>query len=461
MKLNFYWIEGVFSWMNKLVAPVKEKRGQGILHLQEQVFQLLSFTILYVGFGVLLASVYAAYTNQLYSIVFFDLACYIPLVVAATSRRLNFRARVLITLAVFYLIGLGMFLLLGPFGAGWLWLFAFACSASLLLNYKHAIFATLLNLITIVLLGYLIWAGLEVFTPFFKQYDFNAWLANSTNFLGLSIFISVAFSVLVRSVERNLEHLSQMKTSLRKNRDELLVLKKRAEESDRLKSLFLANMSHEIRSPMNAILGFTGLMRRQRFPREKEEEYLSIIDDRGKVLLKLINDILDISRIDANAIKFVPEEVKIHELVTRLWTSYRENPSFPSGKVDFRLVHPPVNELRLYTDPVRLQQVLSNLINNAFKFTPAGIIQLGYCQGENETIFFVKDSGIGIPPAKVDEIFDRFSQADDTHQHSGTGLGLAISKALVEKMGGRIWVNSEVGIGSTFYFSVPSAISLN
>jgi signal transduction histidine kinase len=459
--VGFGRIDGILSWMNSLIAPPKEKRGQGILYLQEQVFHVLSFAILYLGLGVLLASVYAAYTNQLYLIVIFDFACYIPLVVAATSRRLAFRVRVLITLIIFYLIGLGMFLMLGPFGAGWLWLFAFACSASLLLSFRHAILATLLNLLTILVLGFFIWFDLELFTPYFNQYDFNAWLANSANFLGLSVFVSVSFSVLVRSVERNLEHLSQMKTSLRKNRDELLILKKKAEESDRLKSLFLANMSHEIRSPMNAILGFTGLMRRQRFPREKEEEYLSIIDDRGKVLLKLINDILDISRIDANAIKFVPEDVRVNELVTRLWASYRENPSFPSGKVEFRLVHPPFNELRLYTDPVRLQQVLSNLINNAFKFTQAGIIQLGYCQGENEIIFFVKDSGIGIPPAKLDEIFNRFSQADDSHQHSGTGLGLAISKALVEKMGGRMWVNSELGIGSTFFFSVPSAISLN
>ncbi|MFN8208216.1 MAG: ATP-binding protein [Bacteroidales bacterium] len=447
--------------MNALVAPVKEKRGQGVMYLREQVFQVLAFSILYVGLVVLLVSVCAAWTNKLYWIVVFDLGCYIPLVVAATSRRLSFRVRILITLAIFYLIGLGMFLLLGPYGAGWLWLFAFACSASLLLSFRHALLATLLNLLTILVLGYLIWSGTELFTPYFKQYDINAWLANSANFLGLSIFVSVSFSVLVRSVERNLEHLSQMKTSLRKNRDELLILKRKAEESDRLKSLFLANMSHEIRSPMNAILGFTGLMRRQRFPREKEEEYLSIIDDRGKVLLKIINDILDISRIDANAIKFVPEEVRISDLVTRLWTSYRENPSFPSGKVDFRLVHPQGNEIRLFTDPVRLQQVLSNLINNAFKFTRAGIVQLGYCMGDNEIIFFVKDSGIGIPPAKVNEIFNRFTQADDTHQHSGTGLGLAISKALVEKMGGRIWVSSEVGIGSTFYFAVPSTISLN
>jgi PAS domain S-box-containing protein len=231
--------------------------------------------------------------------------------------------------------------------------------------------------------------------------------------------------------------------------DSLREAKMKAEESDKLKTAFLANMSHEIRTPMNSIVGFTSLLADPDLAGTKRDEFLSHIMQSSKLLLNLIDDIIDVSKIEAGHLNFSVEKVYLNHIVRDVFHTYKETSSNPDLK--FKLNLPSETEtIRCETDPLRLRQVLSNLISNAVKFTKKGLIEIGYNLKElNSTPvaeFYVKDTGIGIPKEKQQLIFERFRQVDDsrTRSYGGTGLGLSISKRLIEVMGGKIWVESEV-----------------
>ncbi|MEI7707234.1 MAG: PAS domain S-box protein [Chlorobium sp.] len=229
-----------------------------------------------------------------------------------------------------------------------------------------------------------------------------------------------------------------------------------AEESDRLKIAFMANMSHEIRTPMNGILGFSELLKDPQLSGEEQEEYIELIHQSGQRMLNLINDLMDISKIDAKEVKLQKTETSVNQLV-------RDVEAFFKLEVNKKGLHLSCTaglsdeESIIETDSIKLNQVLTNLIQNAFKFTSKGGIDFGYTRKEKCLEFYVIDSGIGIPAGKKEKIFERFHQADNslTRNHEGAGLGLSISKALVEMMGGKIRVESVDGAGSTFCFTLP------
>jgi two-component system CheB/CheR fusion protein len=225
----------------------------------------------------------------------------------------------------------------------------------------------------------------------------------------------------------------------------------KAEEADRLKSQFLANMSHEIRTPMNAILGFSELMELPETNTDQIREYSSLIRANGEHLLNLLNDILDLSKIEANQIQLTETINPLKALMEEVFATLHITIS-PS--VELRLNYGLGGEKNILMDKNRVRQVLINLLTNARKFTAEGIIELGCRQEDPKTLlFYVKDTGIGIPKEGQQRIFDRFFQATSGNQ--GTGLGLNISRGLVNLMGGRLWFESVEGKGSTFYFTLP------
>jgi len=228
-----------------------------------------------------------------------------------------------------------------------------------------------------------------------------------------------------------------------------------AEESDRLKSAFLANMSHEIRTPMNGILGFSELLKRKNITKEKRGEYLELIDHEGRRLLNIINDIVDISKIDSKLVTIEISTCNLNSLFDEIYLKYSVSRKTP--KIEFKVVKGLEDkDSVINTDSNRLVQILSNLIENALKFTKEGIIELGYSIRSNEIIFYVKDSGLGIKIEDQEHIFGRFNQSKQHNTHdSGSGLGLSISKGLAELLGGDVWVESEINQGSIFYVSIP------
>ena len=242
--------------------------------------------------------------------------------------------------------------------------------------------------------------------------------------------------------------------------NELIDAKKRAEESDRLKSAFLANMSHEIRTPMNSIIGFSSLLEDPNLSDKMRHEFVRHIQSSGDHLLNLINDIIDISKIEANELKVSLKDINLNQLLDDIFVLLKKQITNSSKNEIQLLLQKGINkpEFIIKTDEVRLKQILLNLLNNAFKFTDSGSIEFGYKYREDSVIqFYVKDTGIGIPKDKQQQIFSAFQQIEEyaSRNHGGAGLGLSITRSLVEKLGGHIWVMSEPGDGSRFYFTHP------
>ncbi len=254
----------------------------------------------------------------------------------------------------------------------------------------------------------------------------------------------------------------------RKNTEqELTKAKEHAEESDRLKSAFLANMSHEIRTPMNGILGFAELLKMPGLTGEKQHEYIGIIKKSGERMLNIINDIIDISKIESGQMQVLISEANINEQIDYLYAFFKPEAENKNIQLSCRCGLP-TDESIIKTDKEKVFAILTNLVKNAIKYTDSGTIEFGYglktevlASGDevlpNVLQFYVKDTGIGIPGDRQQAIFDRFIQADiaDTRAFQGAGLGLSISKAYIEMLGGGIWVESEEGKGSTFYFTIP------
>jgi len=237
---------------------------------------------------------------------------------------------------------------------------------------------------------------------------------------------------------------------------ELIKAKERAEESDRLKSAFLANMSHEIRTPMNGILGFTELLKLPDITGEQQHIYLDIIKKGGDRMLNIINDIIDISKIESGQIDVVISSININDQIDSIHSFFKpEAEARRVGLLSKKTLE--TREATIKTDSDKIYAILTNLVKNAVKFTHSGSVEFGYEKKDGYLEFFVKDTGIGIQADQKELIFERFRQGSEslTRNYEGTGLGLAISKAYVEMLGGMIWFESEYGKGTRFFFNIP------
>ena len=239
-------------------------------------------------------------------------------------------------------------------------------------------------------------------------------------------------------------------TRLKKVQEELEAARRVAEVAGEQKTAFLANMSHEIRTPLNAIVGFAGLL--SNASESERNSYVEIIKGNTNMLLQLVNDILDMSKIEAGTLEFIYSDTDVNQIMRELEGIFRLRLEEADSPV--RIVFEPCLPVCfIHTEKNRVSQVLSNFLSNAFKYTKEGSITLGYKVREDDIYFYVQDTGAGIPAGKVDKVFERFMKLDAKKQ--GTGLGLSISRTIIKKLGGEIGVFSEYGKGSTFWFTLP------
>lgn len=304
--------------------------------------------------------------------------------------------------------------------------------------------------------------NIEILAPFWQKWWFITLIVLSV--FGLIYLIFYGRIKSIKVYRAKLESLVEEKTKeLLIEVDERKKATIKAEQSDRLKTAFLANMSHEIRTPVNAITGFTELLHDKDLTKEEREVYLEYIKSGGKALLTLIDDIIDISKIEAGQLVVRHEDCSVNTLMSDLYKLFQQiKVKRDKADIDLRLADDLIsNELIINTDANRLKQILSNLLGNAIKFTHKGFVEFGYkLDKPGQIVFYVKDTGIGIAEDKQEIIFQRFRQVEETFtkNYEGTGLGLAISKKLANLLGGKMWVESTLGKGSVFYLSIPLKI---
>ena len=250
-------------------------------------------------------------------------------------------------------------------------------------------------------------------------------------------------------------HRNQLEQLVNERTTELNIARKKAEESDKLKSAFLANMSHEIRTPLNAIMGFSAILGKPDLTPAKRDKYIKHIENNGKALSLLVSDILDISIIEANQMVLSKTTISVNSLLNELYLVFEQE-----NKNNLEFIYSNANnkyDFYVTTDAFRLRQVLINLLSNAFKYTDTGSIKYGFSADEKNIQFYISDTGIGIKEKDMERIFELFYKSDKEKSklYRGTGIGLAICKKLINQLGGNIWVESEFNVGTTFYFTLP------
>ncbi|MFO7657368.1 MAG: tetratricopeptide repeat protein [Bacteroidales bacterium] len=294
-------------------------------------------------------------------------------------------------------------------------------------------------------------------------------IAGSFVLLILLVFSALAYHqkiIAEKELNRHKENLEELVKQRTRELDIEMHERRIAEESDRLKSAFLANMSHELRTPMNAIIAFTNFLKDKSISLDKRDEYANYITTAGESLLHLIDDIIDIAKIESKELTIKKRDCNITTLCIELYNIFHELRKKKNKECIELILNPSCykNSVSICTDPYRLKQILSNLLENALKYTREGNVEFGFEVSGLNILFYIRDTGIGIHSSKFDYIFERFSQISNSteKQFGGTGLGLAITKNLVELMRGKIWLESELNKGTTFYLTIPAdEISVN
>lgn len=447
------------KFITKWIPYPELAKGQPLVKWKNRLLFAMLAGLAIIGLIAYIPSIILSVQEKLWAVAAIDTIAYLVLLVVIFSRKISAETKVKASLITFYFLGIALLILLGKDGAGFNWLFVFPILASFFYEVRGFIVSTLVNIVSLTLLIipiYFEFTSVGLIT----QYSIGGWIVNSINFLVITSFISFSLMIIISNIDKSLKKQKKMTHLLRENQERLAFEKQRAEESDKLKSAFLANMSHEIRTPLNAILGFSELLANPNLSPEKFNYYNSLISMSGNQLTRIIDDIIDISKIELNQMKLYIQTVNVFDSVNEVIEIEKTKVRSLKKNIEIEFsVEDELKNLAIETDEMRFKQILENLIGNAVKYTETGKIETTYAimetHGKKVAEFVVKDTGRGIPENEQEIIFERFAQADNVSFQEGTGLGLSITKGLLQLLGGEIWLKSELGKGSTFYFSLP------
>ncbi len=433
------------------VSPLKQ--------WQAGFFTEIMYILVTLSTFIYIPSVLMCIRDELVLLAIVDSIVFFAVMFIFFKRKMRLHLRKVILIISFFILGLALLHTMGWIGPGLFYLLATSVFATLLFSRKAGFIIWIMNTIVIVLFTVLLHYGI-VDGSLFPGLDSVSLLTIGLNFLLLNLAFVVAISSLVEALQKKIQSEIEISEQLKEEMRLHEIAKERAEESERLKSAFLANMSHEIRTPMGSILGFAGLLKRKSLTEQKQQEFVRIIEQSGERLMNIINDIIDISKIESGVTRLNIDVTNINDQVQHVYDLLKIDAQ--QAGVTLNISNGlPREQAFIKTDQEKVLAVLINLVKNALKFTDSGEINFGYTVVSNdksdELLFSIHDTGIGIPEEMLDSVFNRFIriEAENRKRREGTGLGLSISKAYVEMLGGRIWVESVVQKGSTFYFTIP------
>ncbi|MBN1950354.1 MAG: HAMP domain-containing histidine kinase [Bacteroidales bacterium] len=438
----------ITSWIIRFVPFPNEDQLEGMAYWRAKFLYFLILGMMSLGAIAYVPSFIVSIKHDIWSIAIVDTLAMVLVFILGFSKRMKIRVKIYFILGITYVLGITLQIILGPMGAGLVWLFLFPVLSAILLNFKAVIWSEFTLFVSFLILGIPIlleWPGNYLLVT----YNPLSWLVNSINFLAVSTLIAISVSLILARLEATLTKEKQISDLLKKE-------KIKAEEADKLKTAFLANMSHEIRTPMNGILGFMDLLREPELGDAKKERYINLLQSSGERMLRIINDLVNISKIEANQMEINLERADIRELLVDTIEFFRPKAQQKNLELNCQ-INLEEKDKWLFTDKDKVVQVISNLIQNAIKFTRDGRVFI-HCTVENgDLLISIHDTGMGIKPEFLNKVFERFHHTGSKYEYhqEGAGLGLAISKAFVEMLGGKIWFESVLHQGSVFYLSLP------
>ena len=451
--MNFF--ANIYQLISNYVPYVEFEGGANLRKWQSRLLHNLCAYFIIFGFILYILSTATAIAEKKWGVLIVNTIAYIvAFFIIGRKTSANFKALSIISISSF--IGIAILLLLGFKGAGFLWLLLPPVMAAIFFEKRGLWAITILNIIIFGLLSLTFISRVPDFLEI-TNYGVGAYFVVVFNFMFLSFFVSLSLSVMVKNINKSLEKEANLIEELREKQEILEIEKQRAQESDRLKSAFLSNLSHEIRTPMNAIVGFSTFLNNKNLTEEEIAQYTNIIQDSSNQLLSIIDDILDISKIQSNQVVMDYEPTDICAVLSEIEhvAKYRILINNKDLKVNvIQRKHCIVN-----TDRAKLKQILTKLVYNAIKFTDSGTIEIGLSsiEGAQDYIeFYIKDTGKGIDKKTSKLIFQQFVKGDSAQHDSGIGLGLSIANGLVRLLEGKLWFESEVNKGTTFYFTIPN-----
>lgn len=438
-----------------LFTPTQYSKCDGINYWRELLFLAVLPVIFVFGFIALVFGVYLAIREGFTMIAVFNILAYLSLFLLV-QKKIRLKTRSIILLLVVYLLALVLLVILGPMGAGYIYLIAFSVIASLLLGLKASIITIAINILTILFIGLGLKTGLFG-RLLITNYNWIGWFTASINIVLVNFTSAIPVAVILNGLEKSMEKQLSLQKQLVAEQNQLKLTAQKLEDANKLKNDFIANLSHEIRTPLNAIIGFSELLNNSYNDYKDDTEVFSnIIFSNGHYLLNLINSIMDISLIEAGKLNITIEQTTVAEIIDELNTKYPKKQLTDKPVV---LIFPDTQNLDkivLNTDKYRVTQILINLINNAIKFTKQGHIKLETETGQQHIVFILSDTGIGIPTDKQKDIFKRFERIKQNYETiEGVGIGLTISIGLANLLGAGLKLKSEPGSGTTFWLKIP------
>jgi len=439
----------IIGHYKKYINPVLNTPEDGISYWRERALLEIIFLLFVSAVIAYIPSVILSLSEELWLIAIVDTAFYAFLTFLFFNKKLSVKFRVYSLLILNYLLGVLLVTMLGPYGAGYLWMFIIPILAATLIEKKTAVVFLVLNFVSLILLG-IFQYYISPVVDYTIVFSAASWLVITANFIFLSIIITFSVVILITGLQQKLENEKEMISSLEKRNKEIIEAKEEAEKADKLKTEFLAQISHEIRTPINTILGFTNLIK-SRLNGSKDDEMkesFNLISSASKRLTRTIDLILNMAEIQTESFKPAKRNFDLyHNVFHTLLEEYR----FVANEKGLLLsVENKLDKNVVYADEYTVSQIFANLIDNAIKYTDHGNIRISLFNELDKVVVDVEDTGIGISKNYLKNIFTPFSQEYKgyTRKYDGNGLGLALVKRYCEINNADIEIQSEKSIGT-------------